>query len=49
MVKLTPEQHQALLESGPEPLRLMDPQNGVVYLLIPQTEYERFQNLANAL
>jgi len=45
MIELTKEQHLGLMQSGPEPLRVIDPATRAEYVLVPAAVYERLKTL----
>jgi hypothetical protein len=45
MVEITPQQRQALAESGQAPVRLMDPNTQREYIMLPADVYVRLESL----
>jgi hypothetical protein len=45
MIKLTPEQHEALAEIGTEHVRVLDPSTNTEYVLLRADIYERLKSL----
>jgi len=45
MIELTQEQHRALAQDGPEPMRAIDPTTHEVYVLVRADVYDRLQHL----
>jgi hypothetical protein len=45
MIELTPEQHQTLASSGPEPVRAIDPATNAEYVLVRREVYDRLKTL----
>ncbi len=45
MIELTREQHQALVQNGGEPVRVIDPEGGNKYVLLPVEVYDRIKSL----
>jgi len=46
MIELTPEQHQALLETGNDVIRAIDPATNTSYVLVRAEVYDRLHALA---
>ena len=44
-IELTPEQQEALDHQGRGPQRLIDPRTHASYVLVPEKEYEKMQEL----
>lgn len=47
MIRLTPEQHQALSAAGPGAVRAVDPATNAEYVLVPADLYDRLRALGD--
>ena len=44
-IQLTPQQQQALDTQAEGPTRIIDPRTNVVYILVPETDYESIREI----